>query len=1074
MRSRSCFLPGRFPGVVPLAFTVLLFSSAAFLLRAAEDPVKKPVEPKPKPFRELKEDPAYKKAEIYDRPHSPMPSGEGQKPEEKKRWEEHKRAMHYMAAKRTPENNPDLRSVVEWLKDVGGADRSQSAFEDVAMPGGTELTVFRPSNLDAFLNTGEDEAQRTAALQAAIALGKAFFWDPAFSSDGAISCGTCHYAAGTDHRIDGVVGLPANLGLRIPFPDMRKPDHRNRYTPYKLDASDLAGNVETPRPNDGKGVFDPVSMVGFKTGKIIGSLGIQRRIFSGVRDGGGENWVSFPETNVDTFLPVDVMNAITRVEGVYHQITPRNAGTVINAVFNTRNFHDSRASMIFNGQTSAGVYEDENGNLGGPFIYRSGTAGVEQVSTWSPFRIWIDGQGRRNEEKNNINPYYITNAALASQAVEPVISDREMSHAGRRFHHIARRTLGREILTGRAIAEDDSSLSPYAASRVEYGQLIRTAFRKEWWDDMAKVKLPKISYVHTGESTTDGATGDMKDRQRTGTPLSPEELESLPVSMKDDYTLMEANFGLFWGLALQLYQSTLVSDDSRFDQVQRALGSAPSAPPAPRFTAQEQRGWELFARHGCNECHMGAEFAGGSITEIGLIPPWVWADEEMTTKRPTVDPYLSKEDVEDDFAVEEDEPLDGPLDPVDATPYGIEALAVSGRMLAFYDAGNYVVGASRYADGTAGEAWTELRMEDSGIGNRFIPPGYSSLAKELPVGYQSPFGVAFKQFGNYLKNGTRGQELVEILGEGKKGQNYLARTDFMMHRQVKLRELTGLIPQVDGVQVDGVQSAVLPRTALNSTQIPEIALGLAESQIEKMLLKREKPVPVLNEIPDYSMARRWVGRIDETIGEAVKNAAAATGGRKVYWNRQVAGLRKLKANKERISDAAAFRAPTLRNIELTGPYMHNGSLLTLEAVIEFYAAGGHFGQRPAAGKPDPLPFATGDMHPEMLPLPLSPADKAALVAFLKTLTDERIVLEKAPFDRPEFLLPSSADTLVASEPGATDGAPPAESAKLPSGKPAFIKFPAVGKNGSGGRWITSYEDILKNPTIKGVPGAQSY
>jgi cytochrome c peroxidase len=70
-------------------------------------------------------------------------------------------------------------------------------------------------------------------------------------------------------------------------------------------------------------------------------------------------------------------------------------------------------------------------------------------------------------------------------------------------------------------------------------------------------------------------------------------------------------------------------------------------------------------------------------------------------------------------------------------------------------------------------------------------------------------------------------------------------------------------------------------------------------------------------------------------------------------------------------DTGAFRTPSLRNIELTGPYMHDGSLRSLEEVIEFYAQGGI-----------PNPYLSNEMNP----LNLSGEDKADLLAFLKSLT----------------------------------------------------------------------------------------
>jgi cytochrome c peroxidase len=72
-------------------------------------------------------------------------------------------------------------------------------------------------------------------------------------------------------------------------------------------------------------------------------------------------------------------------------------------------------------------------------------------------------------------------------------------------------------------------------------------------------------------------------------------------------------------------------------------------------------------------------------------------------------------------------------------------------------------------------------------------------------------------------------------------------------------------------------------------------------------------------------------------------------------------------------DRWSFRTPSLRNVALTAPYMHDGSLATLEAVVAFYNAG---------GTPNPL------LSPLVRPLELSESEQADLVAFLRALTGE--------------------------------------------------------------------------------------
>lgn len=89
------------------------------------------------------------------------------------------------------------------------------------------------------------------------------------------------------------------------------------------------------------------------------------------------------------------------------------------------------------------------------------------------------------------------------------------------------------------------------------------------------------------------------------------------------------------------------------------------------------------------------------------------------------------------------------------------------------------------------------------------------------------------------------------------------------------------------------------------------------------------------------------------------------------------GLYSVTHNKD---DMGKFRAPTLRNIALTAPYMHDGSIATLDEVIEFYARGGNVAESP---NPYRSPFIKS--------FAITEEEKAALVAFLQSLTDEEFV-----------------------------------------------------------------------------------
>ena len=87
-------------------------------------------------------------------------------------------------------------------------------------------------------------------------------------------------------------------------------------------------------------------------------------------------------------------------------------------------------------------------------------------------------------------------------------------------------------------------------------------------------------------------------------------------------------------------------------------------------------------------------------------------------------------------------------------------------------------------------------------------------------------------------------------------------------------------------------------------------------------------------------------------------------------------------------DVGKFKVPTLRNVALTAPYMHDGSIATLEGVLDHYSAGGRtITNSPYAGD--------GSHNPNKDPLirgfKLTAQDRSDLIAFLDSLTDEEII-----------------------------------------------------------------------------------
>jgi cytochrome c peroxidase len=99
------------------------------------------------------------------------------------------------------------------------------------------------------------------------------------------------------------------------------------------------------------------------------------------------------------------------------------------------------------------------------------------------------------------------------------------------------------------------------------------------------------------------------------------------------------------------------------------------------------------------------------------------------------------------------------------------------------------------------------------------------------------------------------------------------------------------------------------------------------------------------------------------------------------------GLYALTGNR---NDMGRFKAPTLRNITLTAPYMHDGSIATLSEVLDHYAAGGRtIADGPNAGRGFDNPFKSEFLHGANPPM--TEPERQDLLAFLESLTDRGFI-----------------------------------------------------------------------------------
>lgn len=376
------------------------------------------------------------------------------------------------------------------------------------------IPVPEPSNLYSFVKD----------KRAAIELGKALFWDRQVGSDGETACASCHFHAGADNRSRNSVGPSLNRKAYLGGPD--NPDTSFQTVgPNGQLIAELFPFVDFYNPNSKS------SGMSRYANDVVSSQGVYRSYFFGVYNG----------RNRDEWGPAG--DSVFNVGGVQtRRAEPRNAPTVINAIFNLRNFWDGRAAHLFNGKNPFGAY-DKNASV---FI-------VNPSIPNSPYTAKLR----------------IDHASLASLGTGPALSEFEMSAMGRTWPDIGKRLISARALAGQEVAASDSVLAPVRdASGIglagNYGNMITAAFKPELW------------------------------------------AANVPVSVNGkNYTQMEANFSLFFGLATQLYQATLVSDNSPFDRYMAGDGGA--------MSAQARLGMNLFFGKGkCGSCHGGAEFTNAS------------------------------------------------------------------------------------------------------------------------------------------------------------------------------------------------------------------------------------------------------------------------------------------------------------------------------------------------------------------------------------------------------------------------------------------------------------------------------
>src|SRR5947209_5785506 len=421
----------------------------------------------------------------------------------------------------------------------------------------------------------------------AVQLGKALFWDMQAGSDDIQACASCHFNAGADSRANnqvnpgqaggdnsfqmgmsfaGLLGPNYHCNPGTPeagfggyhdgdFPFHKVADPKDRYSVVS-DVNDVSGSegvfatsmisIDLLRTGNGNGQGGTGSTddggndaegsddAGLNFGKDAGGAGVGVSPHRGGHNGGSSSSgvgitatlgpITSVESNASTMDAVfsypDPADSSKRIN--VRKTTGRNTPSVVNAVFNFRNFWDGRAQNVCNGANPFGARDKDSHLLIGDAV--DGKLGPALV--------------------------HMQNSALCSQALGPILSSVEMSADGRNLRQVGKKLLNRQPLARQMVDPTDSVLGVFSSSpatglNTRYSDLIQKAFLPEWWN----------SKHHVCQNPDGSRAGE----------IDPTVGQFCPNGTQD-FSQMEYNFSLFWGVAIQMYESTLVSDQTPFDK----------------------------------------------------------------------------------------------------------------------------------------------------------------------------------------------------------------------------------------------------------------------------------------------------------------------------------------------------------------------------------------------------------------------------------------------------------------------------------------------------------------------------
>jgi cytochrome c peroxidase len=833
------------------------------------------------------------------------------------------------------------------------------------------------------------------------------------------------------------------------------------------------------------------------------------------------------------------------VNNQFRRVEPRNTPTVFQVALNFDNFWDGRANHDYNGGSVFGSSDPQ------PHVF------VDDAGTLTPTR------------------QLIRFVSMASLATGPGLSEFEMSFLGRNWAKHGKRLLqaGAVPLANQLVDPNDSLLGPYSNQPggtksplctdtsylagkpglcTSYKNLIAAAYYPAlhsntashlegcYTDGRTEIHLNQCVTGSVPVLTAAGVvdSGNIAD-PFDGYKLTPAAGPVDPANT-NQFTQMEGNFSLFWGLSIITWANNLFPDNSPFDQFADhnpdafeaigEVGEAGLVGPMRTCTSATQRHCirevgnfkrdSSFADPNANNCMFLAS-GEGSTTLVPVTP--CKGTRNPASNAP--DPLLGMDIFQGSNislknpnfrAARCGECHAGGTFTDNTTPFTMKA-QLGDFIGEFLDSHSEALieplGRERVISGFLAEDELNANGQDAverRIANQSIAPNPSD-GLAYPDGIFNPAGTALGNDGLPLHGSIAGDSRYVGAGQsffdngvynlgvtrceadqsaviGVCDDNGRGNTDafgWPLSHAAKLMKNLGGTAQEPGTPLlafdpslghgGGLYGITSQDQTLNPGDDPEDV----ESQLPAYMgpfmqdINHGDSMPEMDEVfgavntlTDTAMLEGFVDVLGPFNNAGVLNEALNNGDGDVMGTWPMVN---------RVGRFGSFKAAPLREVELTGPYFHNGGKLTLRQVVDFYMRGGDFPLTNATHRDFNMVNQNVEVQSN-----LSEAEKVALVDFLLELTDDRVRFEQAPFDHPQVILP--LDGAAPDNPGRDNML--AGCTTLPVGNilgpgqqscdgGLFLNVPQVGSTGNPGGAIPNFLGIAgRNPGLNGQPIAR--